>query len=210
MNKDELLSLFPEPVFISAYPYNYEKELEFIKSFICEKENKTGEIHHNRQSIDTFVLNRPELSKIKEFIQNKIQEYSKKIIKSRKDLVITQSWINKSVRDEYHQEHTHPNSIASGVFYFVSKDDMPPVLFRRKNHREISLSVDEYNDFNSSRRTIYLKSGDLIIFPSNMIHGVPPNNTDNERISLAFNTWVKGNLGDIDALTYLSEDMLSE
>ena len=62
---DELLQLFPIPVLICPYPADYTKELEWIKSCETRKENKggeTGTTHFNRQSEDTFVLDKPELA----------------------------------------------------------------------------------------------------------------------------------------------------
>ena len=65
-NGDELMQLFPTPVLICPYPIDYTKELEWINNQECRKENKGGDaggqkIHYNRQSEDTFVLDRPEL-----------------------------------------------------------------------------------------------------------------------------------------------------
>ena len=51
-----------------------------------------------------------------------------------------------------------------------------------------------------------MKRGELILFPSNLTHSVPVNNTEEERISLSFNSWPKGNMGDIKSLTYLPLD----
>ena len=75
---DELIQLFPTPVLICPYPVNYDKELEWIRNAECRKENKGGDpggqkIHYNRQSEDTFVLDRPELANIRAFIESKIQ-----------------------------------------------------------------------------------------------------------------------------------------
>ena len=54
-----------------------------------------------------------------------------------------------------------------------------------------------------------MKCGELILFPSNLTHSVPTNESDEERISLSFNTWSAGSLGDIDNLTYLPINHLS-
>jgi len=51
-----------------------------------------------------------------------------------------------------------------------------------------------------------MKRGELILFPSNLTHSVPLNQFEEERISLSFNTWPKGNMGDINSLTYLPLD----
>ena len=36
-----------------------------------------------------------------------------------------------------------------------------------------------------------MKRGELILFPSNLQHSVPVNNSEEERISLSFNSWLR-------------------
>ena len=76
---DELLQLFPTPVLIAPYPLDYSKELEWIKNADCRRENKGGDnatpIHYNRQSNDTFVLDRPELANIRAFIESRLAKF---------------------------------------------------------------------------------------------------------------------------------------
>jgi uncharacterized protein (TIGR02466 family) len=210
MAQDELLSLFPTPVLIAQYPLPFEKELEFIRNLPCRRENKGGDagnvIHYNRQSEDTFVLDKPELGNIKAFIESKIHKFVTEIMSSDNQLVITQSWINKSGKGESHHEHVHPNSLVSGVWYPVINEQLPPIQFRSKSQRDVSLSTKKYNNFNSATFLLPMKAGELIIFPSNLTHSVPANQSETERISLSFNTWAKGNLGDINSLTYLPLD----
>jgi uncharacterized protein (TIGR02466 family) len=208
--QDELLSLFPTPVLIAQYPLPYEKELEYIRNLECRRENKGGDntnkIHYNRQSQNTFVLDEPELANVREWIKSKIYKFGREIMLSKDELVITQSWINKSGKGESHHEHVHPNSMISGVWYPVINEQLPPIQFRSRAQRDISLSNDKYNNFNSATFLLPMKMGELIIFPSNLTHSVPANQSDTERISLSFNTWVKGSLGDINSLTYLPLD----
>jgi uncharacterized protein (TIGR02466 family) len=208
--QDELLSLFPTPVLIAQYPLPYEKELEYIRALPCRRENKGGDagnvIHYNRQSEDTFVLDKPELSNIKAFIQSKIYKFVKEIMNSTDELVITQSWINKSGKGESHHEHVHPNSLVSGVWYPVINEQLPPIQFRSKSQRDVSLQCEKFNNFNSATFLLPMKAGELIIFPSNLTHSVPANQSETERISLSFNTWSKGSLGDMNSLTYLPLD----
>ena len=76
---DELLQLFPIPVMICPYPTDYSKELEWIKNAETRKENKgdgsSGYTHYNRQSEDTFVLDKPELANIRAFIEAKLHKF---------------------------------------------------------------------------------------------------------------------------------------
>ena len=207
---DELLQLFPIPVMICPYPTDYSKELEWIKNAETRKENKGdgsgGYTHYNRQSEDTFVLDRPELANIRAFVELKIQKFATEIMASSDKLVITQSWLNKNKKGESHHEHVHPNSMVSGVWYPQIHESLPPIQFRHRNQRDVTLSAEKYNTFNSATFLLPMKRGELILFPSNLQHSVPVNQSDEERISLSFNTWPKGNMGDERSLTYLPLD----
>ena len=209
--KDELLQLFPTPILIANYPSDYSKELEWIKKLECNRING-GDVgiaeewrssHYNCQSDDTFLLDKPELKKIRKFIDIKIAKYVKEMLGSSDKLVITQSWLNKAGKGGSHHEHRHPNSIISGVWYPVIHEKLPPIQFRSPRSKDISLSVSKYNTFNSSTFLLPMKRGELILFPSTLSHSVPANKSDEVRISLSFNTWSTGSLGEIDNLTYL-------
>jgi len=208
---DELLQLFPIPVMICPYPLDYSKELEWIKNCQTRKENKGeqlggGYTHYNRQSEDTFVLDKPELASIRAFIEAKLHKFVTEILASDDKLVITQSWLNKNKKGESHHEHVHPNSMVSGVWYPQIHEELPPIQFRSRHQRDVSLQTKKYNTFNSATFMLPMKRGELILFPSNLQHSVPVNNSEEERISLSFNSWPKGNMGDKKSLTYLPLD----
>lgn len=208
---DELMQIFPTPILICPYLADYSKELEWIKNHECKKENKAllaavAGGGGNRQSNDTFVLDRPELSNIRAFIEAKLHEYVANIYGYADKLVITQSWFNKSKKGESHHEHVHPNSMISGVWYPQIHEQMPPISFINKTQRDVALRVKQYNTLNSSTCMLPLKRGELILFPSNLTHSVSTNLGEEERISLSFNTWAKGSMGDINSLTYIPLD----
>ena len=219
---NELIQLFPIPVRISKYPNDYTKELEFIHNSQCiglgeDDDNQSlkqskelgvdfKNLHFNRQSVDNFILDNPVMANIRKWIESKIHEYSSSIMGSKSELFITQSWLNKSGKGESHHEHSHPNSLLSGVWYPQIHEKLPPIQFRSSNSRDVSMSVDTFNQFNSSTFMLPMRMGELIIFPSNLVHSVPQNVFDQERISLSFNTWCKGSMGDKNQLTYLPLD----
>ena len=152
------------------------------------------------------MLDRPELANIRTFIEAKLHQYVTGIMASNDKLVITQSWLNKSGKGESHHEHVHPNSIVSGVWYPAIHEQLPPIQFRHREQRDVSLQTEQYNTFNSATFMLPMKKGELILFPSNLTHSVPTNVGEEERISLSFNTWPKGSMGDIKSLTYLPLD----
>ena len=201
--KDELMQLFPSPILISSYPFDYGRELEWINKQPNKKQNE-GAV--NRQSEDSYILDNPEMSRVRQFIELKLKEFVHNVMGSDSQMVITQSWFNKSKKGESHHEHMHPNSIISGVWYPQIHEKMPPIKFRIAQPRQVSLHIKKYNNFNSSTYMLPLKMGELIIFSSDLQHSVPVNESNEERISLSFNTWVKGSLGDKERLTYLPLD----
>ena len=205
--KTELMQLFPIPILICQYPFDYSKELEWIKKQPAKKLNKDSDGRAlNRQSDDTFILDKPEMSRVKQFIDSKLKEFVVNIMGSDSEMVITQSWLNRSGKGESHHEHKHPNSMISGVWYPQIHEKLPPISFRTHVQRDVTLSIKKFNNFNSSTYMLPLKMGELILFPSDIQHSVPSNQSNEERISLSFNTWCKGSAGNIEQLTYLPLD----
>ena len=206
----ELIQLFPVPVYITRYRNDYTNEMKFIHNAECEGKdtdnNLYGKKNSNRQSLDNFILDNPELENIRKWIHLKINEYARNVMGSKSEMVITQSWLNKNAKGEHHHEHVHPNSMISGVWYPQINENLPPIEFRTSSARDVTLQIETYNQFNSATFMLPMRMGELIIFPSSLSHSVQPNQSDEERISLSFNTWCKGNLGDKKSLTYLPLD----
>ena len=202
-NKDEVMGLFPIPLMICSYPFNYSKELEWIKKQECKRKNTHQSGLGNHQSTDTFILDNLELKRIKTFILTKLNIYVNQIHGSKQKLVVTQSWLNKAGKGESHHDHVHPNSLVSGVWYPAIDEQLPPIQFRNASQGDIDVKPEKWNNYNSLSFMLPLKAGELILFPSRQPHSVPANRSDKERISLSFNTWPKGDLGTIDTLTYL-------
>ena len=206
--KDELIQLFPTPLLICPCPFEYGVELEWIKKQKWERKNKLNKVELNHKSEDTFILDKPEMSRVRQFIELKLKEFIVNVMGSDSEMVITQSWLNKNMKGESNHEHEHPNSIISGVWYPKIHEQLPPIQFKTHKQRDVSLSIKNFNHMNSETFMLPMKMGELILFPSNLSHSVPANQSDEERISLSFNTWCKGSLGDEESLTYLPFDRL--
>jgi len=102
------------------------------------------------------------------------------------------SWININPPQSFNLKHLHPRSLFSGVYYAcVPEGDCGDIIFHRDN---LPLSyipdyiVEEWNDLTSGTATYKIQTGMLLIFPSWFEHSVSPNFTNQDRISIAFNT----------------------
>ena len=198
--KDELLQIFPSPVLITKYEHSIEEEFKFIEKlrYIEQKENG------NFKSDDTYLLKHKELSKIKDFIFESLDKYTKNILHTKQRLVITQAWTNRNPPHSKHHEHVHPNSILSGVFYFRQSKALPPIQFNKSVQDGIKLNPEKYNVLNSESFLLPMVDGELVLFPSSLRHSVPINRGNETRYSLSFNTFCIDELGSKDSLTHLN------
>ena len=66
------------------------------------------------------------------------------------------------------------------------------------------MEFEEYNPFNTLNCTISTNEGDLILFPSQLSHSTETNNSNEDRIILAFNVFLDGkfNAGTIQEVKY--------
>jgi len=197
--KEELLQIFPKPVLITPYEKPISKELEFIRTLEWISQKANG----NFKSKDSYILKNEQLKDIKNFIVETVDKYCEKILNTKQRLVITQSWFNKNPTGSKHHEHVHPNSIISGVMYFQIDQTLPPIQFSKSNQEGVKLDPIKYNVLNADTFLLPCKSGELILFPSNLRHSVPINTGMPDRISLSFNTFCIDALGSEDSLTHL-------
>ena len=191
-------SLFPTAVTFFEYKGITEKEIKFIT------EQKTRSNQGNTTSIDNNILNSKEMKKIKQFIEKSVKEYFKNIYQPKNNVepYITQSWCNYTKEGQFHHKHAHPNSFISGVFYVQADRTKDKIYFYKEEYKQIKIPAKEYNFFNSESWWFETGTNDLVIFPSNLNHMVEKV-VGKERISLSFNTFLKGCIGEDVELTGL-------
>lgn len=196
-----------QPIFPSAIlNANIGRELtESEVRFAQEASKLIRESDGNYQSINHKVLEAPQLSEINQFIKSALNEYVNNVIvpKDNFEVYITQSWLNYTPPGRYHHKHNHPNSILSGVFYFNAEKTADHIQFEHKDYERIYLVSKRPNIYNAKTVTVDVGTGDLIIFPSEIPHHVPKTSSSDTRVSLAFNTFVKGEFGSEESLTSL-------
>ena len=198
----KIIDIFPTPVMKFKMNRNFTKsEYDFVKKHEAIYLQNSG----NKYSKNTFILNEIEMKDINKFCDDAIQSYFKNIINpiTNTSINITQSWLNYTKMNGFHHEHDHPNSIVSGVLYISANKDNDVISFRRSDYKQIQIFYKEANDYNTIQTDIRVESGDLVLFPSNVSHFVPQTENNQTRISLAFNSFVYGELGLPDALNYV-------
>ena len=197
-----IVNLFPTPV-CSKY---LEPLSKLILQKILKHETKPDWQFNVLQSQNTYILEEKFLKNLKKQIDSFIQEYVDEIIKPSKNLkfYITQSWLNYTGEKQIHYPHFHPNSIISGVYYINADPKLDFILFKKNVYDQIKIYPSKFNIHNSDTWWIPAATNKLILFPSSLMHEVGNvKKTYGKRISLAFNVFVKGDLGSKQTLTEL-------
>jgi len=101
------------------------------------------------------------------------------------------SWANINDHLAWNRPHLHNGCWYSGVFYIKADGDEGNIEF-------IDTNVKVVSDFPASARTRCVESftpteGELILFPSGLMHMVEPNITKKDRYSISFNIEVVRN-----------------
>ena len=160
----------------------------------------------NVTSANNYVLRDNRLSSLRLFLNNSLQEYFQATMSPQDNvkLEITQSWINYTKTGQYHHKHTHPNSIISGVFYIQASKEIDKLFFYNESYEQIKIVPKEFHVYNSESWWLPVETGQLLLFPSSLTHMVATTSGEDDRISMSFNTFYKGKLGDEVALTGLT------
>jgi uncharacterized protein (TIGR02466 family) len=171
----------------------------------CLLNLETRKNQGNNMSIDNYILNKPELRFLAEFLNTSLQTYFNTVYVPKYDanLCITQSWVNYTKPGQFHHKHGHPNSFVSGVFYIQAAKETDKLHFFNEPYIQIAITRKDFNLYNSRSWWLAATTGVLYLFPSSLMHMVEPVTGEDTRVSLSFNTFPKGIMGEEENLTSL-------
>jgi uncharacterized protein (TIGR02466 family) len=176
-----------------------DKEVRFIKDL----ETRTNE--GNTTSLNNYILKSKEMKRIAAFIDQCVQDYFKAVYAPQHNVkpYITQSWANYTNKGQFHHKHQHPNSFISGVFYVAADPAKDRIFFYKDGYQQIMVKTESWNQWNSESWWYEVDAGKVVLFPSHLTHMVETVQSEDTRISIAFNTFLEGVIGDSQNLTEL-------
>jgi len=186
-------NLFPTPVGF------YKVEINDLEAILSqEKRPNQG----NQTSVNTKLLD--DLPDLKEQVLAHLDDYFKSVYQPKHDvkLRITQSWANYTDAGQFHHKHAHPNSFVSGVLYPKADKSKDKIYFYKDGYQQIKIPPTDWNHWNSESWWYEVGFGDLVLFPSSLTHMVETVEGES-RVSIAFNTFPVGYVGDEQQLTAL-------
>ena len=124
---------------------------------------------------------------LKKFIKNNIYSYLKKTIKVKpKKFLIKNLWVVRQFKNEYNPVHFH-DGFVSAVGYLKVPKNLTKSKKKIKTNGTIDFISGTKTSLSNSIHNHVPKTGDMIIFPNNLMHTAYPFNVDGERRSFSFN-----------------------
>lgn len=190
--KDDVFGLFPIPVMrcpgvlppalVAALADHFSRQAR-------EPNNSSEALAHTRmlQPADS-----PLLVEAAARLTPKIAEFGQLLFGEALPWAIKEMWVNVLDTGGRQAMHNHANSFASGVVYLTETDDSARTVFMKSpGGHEFSIKNDHAGvvtgPYNAEKWISPLpRPGDLLLFPSYLMHAVPPN-AGGRRITLALN-----------------------
>ena len=127
-------------------------------------------------------------------------------LKYENKFVMNTSWYTHSKPGQSAPFHNHSNCMFSGVFYVKVPENSGDIEFDSHSGNTFQPRSSEPNIFNSRSIKIKPSKGKLLFFDSNIYHEIKRNESDEIRVSIAFNLLPVGDLGYFDSHLKLNFD----
>ena len=159
---------------------------------IIESKSKTKRSDYSKKVVGQ-VYQEIQISKnfinkyLKKFIAKQVSNYLKKTINVKpKKFLIKNLWVVRQFKNEYNPVHYHDGYVSAVGYLKVPKN-----ITKSKKKLKTNGTIDFINGtktyLNNSIHNHKPKTGDMIIFPNNLMHTAYPFKSDGERRSFSFN-----------------------
>ena len=186
---------FPIGIYRAQYPKNDEVKTviqDYIPNQTSPMDNNIGwtfwrKMHLNNP-INLTELPNTEIVQLCNWIQNETNSYAKHF-NSSEDYTVNDAWLNVYHKNDFQEPHFHPGYDFSAVYYVQIPENSGSLVFENPllgyEMRPIKTKIETtLNQTSVFYRPI---EGQLLIFRSNLRHGVLPHANEIPRISIACN-----------------------
>ena len=188
MSSEKLIGLFPTP---------FMKIDGFMPAALLDafSAKAQGLQKHENTATDllahTHMINPMEdetCTKLCELVSPHVVRFGEVLFADRLNWCIKEMWLNVLQPGGSQFMHTHANSFVSGIVYITRPEAGSSTVFRKPGGGEFVFKHDVPEGHYSSDTWVVpeVNAGDLVLYPSYLMHGVPPNEGP-ERITVAFN-----------------------
>ena len=194
----QVLEMFPIPVFLEKSTGIDNRALSQLIYGIQEEELAAGTAHKTGFSnIGGFrsyeILQRPGVEDLKKFI---VETLNRQVLKGKwyaedeiDESFVSGMWAMINKKGHANSAHIHPDSWLSGVYY-PKVPSNPGLAGALCFHDPIATRTFTQSFYRSVQAEVFMvtpQEGLMVIFPSWFEHSVKANQSDEDRISIAFN-----------------------
>jgi len=174
------------------YKNNLNVDNEALKEFAYKVE-KSGSFYRKMSNVGGFqtmdIQNlQHDIPPFKKLINEIVSEanVASKHYKINNRIGLSQIWININRFKDFNIPHIHRDAVFSGVYY-VNVQEESRINFRHPSPLYgYAWSKLDFGEHFADSYDHWPKNGELLIFPSWLTHYVPPNTTQEDRISISF------------------------
>ena len=183
MRPKQDLNLFPTNVMVFASDLDMDKILKASHSIHSSTESVVVSNVGGWQSYDNFIMEDPLLEELFTFQEKCIREYMRDYNSCR--YTLSNAWLNINGKGDFNWSHVHPGVQLSCCVYVQNPGsgiDLEDPRSAVSMLQGFALSPRNYVEYN-----LRPEVGDIIVFPYWLCHKVPPNMTEELRITIASN-----------------------
>lgn len=187
--------LFTTPIFHEFYNLDLDDLTEYCYRLQSQSEGrkKSNRLGWQSNDIQDDEEVKPLLDQINLSLEE-LKQYSN--IKNDCSIRVSNLWVNVNKKYSYNSNHIHGNSFFSGVFYVKVPENSGRINFENPSPiQELFIDkvkpfMNNYNHFTAHSWTYDPRPNMVVMFPSWIEHNVDQNLSDEDRISIAFNTYI--------------------
>ncbi|UBF25016.1 hypothetical protein K9N68_25765 [Kovacikia minuta CCNUW1] len=184
-------NLFPTPLFVFSLENHEGLNLQLLELIGQLKRSDPGYTAsnvlgwHSRGNL--FELK--EMQPFKELVDRAIAEVAQVTGYSGVKITPANCWANVNPKYASNKIHDHANCLFSGVYYVKTPPKCGELMFYdpRSARTFYKPLVSDFTAYTADAISHVAEAGLLLIFPSWLKHGVEPNLSDEERVSISFN-----------------------
>jgi hypothetical protein len=189
---DEVFGIFPVPFMRARATLHRELVDRLVEHFSAQAtrdNNSSANLSHTKM---VRPKDSPLLAKAADLIAPKLVEYGVHLLGERVRWIQKETWVNVMDAGGRQAMHNHANSFISGVVYLTPTHPGSQTVFMKSPGGTDFLFKNDHagttpDEFSADKWISPAPDpGDLVLFPSYLMHAVPPNQGE-RRITLSFN-----------------------
>src|SRR5262245_19163549 len=188
----QVVGLFPVPIMRAERLLGDDLIKQMLDELAEPGEVANAKSDHRSHSEIMSLTSKASFVKASQLVQPKLVEFGALLFGENLEWSIKEIWVNHLETGGHQAIHNHANSFVSGVLYLTASHRSANLVFHKALGSSNFVFSNQnnnarYGPYNGSKWMMpTITAGDLVLFPSYLLHEVPINKGD-RRISVAFN-----------------------